>query len=576
MRVTGAKLVRYALEQINPGWVLGIPGVHTTELFDELAASSVIQPLLVTHEGGAAFMADAISRTSNHIGTLLVVPGAGLTHAASGIAEAFLDGIPMLVLSGGINRAHDMGYQLHDIDQQALMAPITKGQWRVDRHDDVVMTIYQACKLALSGKPGPVYVELPVNVLLFEGDSGSLLAWPGVNLAVLPPESLVDEAVEIIESARQPGIFVGWGARHAVAELTQLAELIGAPVATTLQGLSSFPADHPLHAGMGFGSAAVPSAREVFAGCDCLIAVGTCFSEVGTGSYGVRVPENLIHIDIDPVALSRNYPARVGMAADSKAAVAELCRKLLQAGVNRDSYKLRQRIARLKVAYARAFQRGGDPQRVNPGKLFQSLDQLFPSDLIVVADDGNHTFLTAELMPMSGQRTFISPTDFNCMGYAIPAAAGARLANSRREVVAVVGDGAFLMTSNELLTATSNRLGMIVMVFADGELSQIAQAQEVPYNRKTCTVLKPLNLEAAAAMTGCDYLPMLHNDAIQPCLHEARELAAQGRVVLVEVRIDYSQKTAFTKGIVKTNVARMPSREIFRLGMRALTRRVTG
>lgn len=574
MRATGAKLVRYALEQVNPGWVLGIPGVHTTELFDELSESPSIRPVLVTHEGGAAFMADAISRTSNHLGTLLVVPGAGLTHAASGIAEAFLDGIPMLVLSGGINRAHEMGYQLHDIDQQALMAPITKGQWRVDHHEQVVITIYQACKLALSGKPGPVYVELPVNVLLFEGNSGSLLAWPGLGMPPEPALHEIEQAAHLITAARRPGLFVGWGGRHARAELIRLAELIGAPVATTLQGLSSFPADHPLHVGMGIGAAAVPAAREAFADCDCLIAVGTCFSEVGTGSYGIRVPDNLIHIDIDPAALGRNYPARVSMAADSKAAISALVNRLQQLGADRDSHHLRQRIARRKLSYVRAFRRGGNRARVNPGVLFQVLDALSASDLIVVADDGNHTFLTAELMPMSGQRQFISPTDFNCMGYAVPAAVGAKLANPAKEVVAVVGDGALLMTSNELLTATSNGLGLVVMVFADGELSQIAQAQEIPYNRKTCTLLRPLDLRAAAAMTGCEYLAMDTNDDVESCLRRARDVAAAGRVALVEVRIDYSQKTAFTKGIVKTNVLRMSGRELVRIGARAVARRI--
>lgn len=574
VKYTGAWLARFALEQLDVGWVFGIPGVHTTELFDELASSPKLQPVLVTHEGGASFMADAVSRTSSRVGTLLVVPGAGLTHAMSGIAEAFLDGIPMLVLSGGVRRNKGRAYQLHDIDQQALMRPVTKAQFLATQHHEIIPMLYMAYREAVRGRPGPVYVELPVDVLLFQGEAPALPAFPGVTQDLpLRPEDL-DDACARLETARHPCCFVGWGARGARDELVALAELLGAPVATTLQGLSSFPADHPLHAGMSFGMAAVPAARKAFENCDCLLAIGTCFSEIGTGSYSVEVPESLIHVDIDPAVFSRNYPAAVSLCSDARPALAALLQRLQARGRiggagGRDRMA---RIARDKADTLRDWRKGGDPDRVNPARLFQSLDRLIARDAIVVADDGNHTFLTAELLPMSGQRQFISPTDFNCMGYAVPAAIGARLANPGREVLAVVGDGAFLMTGIELLTAVSRKLGLVVLVFSDGELSQIAQAQQLPYNRKTCTVLTPLNLEAAAATTGCAFLHMKGDSEIEAVLAEARALAAQGRPVLVDVRIDYSRKSAFTAGIVAANLKRMPGGEKLRIVTRAALR----
>lgn len=574
MKRTGAWLARFALEQIGVRHVFGIPGVHTTELFDELASSSSIVPVLVTHEGGAAFMADAVSRTTDRIGTLLVVPGAGLTHAASGIAEAYLDGVPMLVLSGGIHRASGRGYQLHDIDQQALVAAFTKARWRVESQRDIVTTIYRAYTEAMSGCPGPVYVELPVDVLMMSGEAGGLLEWPGLPAPMAAAPELVAEACELIASARRPGLFVGWGARGARQQLMALADRLGAPVATTLQGLSSFPSDHPLHAGMSFGLAAAPAARQAFKNCDCLIAIGTRFGEIGTGSYSVEVPESLIHIDLDAEVFSRNYPARVAIQADARMAVQALLDTLGARGVARSARPMRSRISRDKAAYLHDWRKSGDAQRVNPARLFHSVDAFWAKDAVVVADDGNHTFLTAELLPMPQGRHFISPTDFNCMGYAVPAAIGAKLANPAREVLAVVGDGAFLMTGNELLTAAAQQLGLIVLVFSDGELAQIAQAQTLPYKRKTCTVLSPLDLASAARATGCEFLSMQCDRDIEPVLIEARRLAATRRPVLVDVRIDYSRRTAFTQGIVSANVKRMPTPDKLRMAMRAVSRRV--
>ena len=169
MHKTAAWLARHALEQAGVHYTFGIPGVHNTELYDEFAASGSITPVLVAHEGGGAFMADAVSRTGAGLGALLIVPAAGVTHAASGIGEAFLDGIPMLVLAGGIRRDTGRAYQLHDMDQHALLAPITKGRWRVERYEDVVPVIHEAYRLATTGEPGPVFVEIPVNLQLEAG-----------------------------------------------------------------------------------------------------------------------------------------------------------------------------------------------------------------------------------------------------------------------------------------------------------------------------------------------------------------------------------------------------------------------
>jgi acetolactate synthase-1/2/3 large subunit len=576
MARTAASLLREALEAVGVRYTFGIPGVHNTEIYDELAKSRSITPVLVTHEGGGAFMADAVSRTGTSLGTLVIVPAAGVTHAASGIAEAYLDGIPMLVIAGGIRRDTGRHYQLHDVDQHALLKPITKGTWLVERHDQVIPTIFEAVRLATSGEPGPVFVEIPVNLQLFTGEHGTPAGWPGPpSPATTADQSSIDDAVRLLTGARSPGIFVGWGAVHATSELAELAERLGAPVSTTLQGLSAFPANHPLHAGFCLGRAAVPAAENAFRDCDVLLAAGTRFSEIATGSFGYAPPSDLIHIDVNPAVFGANYPARVALEGDSQLLLRRLLASLqapADAAARRE--RVAAKIASDKQAYRAQWLAHDSGDRVNPQRFFDGLRRRLADDATVVVDDGNHTFLAAELLPIRHPRGFISPTDFNCMGYCVPATIGAKLARGEAQVVGIVGDGAFRMTGLELATASAQRLGVIVFVFNDGELAQIAQAQEIPYNRKTCTVLGPLDIAGVAQATGAIFLRIGDDASIEPVLEAAFRAAAADQPVLVEVAVDYSRRTRFTEGIVKTNLERFDLGTKARLVGRALWRRL--
>ncbi|HTN29465.1 MAG TPA: thiamine pyrophosphate-binding protein [Pseudomonas sp.] len=575
MKKTGAALARFALEQLGVRFTFGIPGVHNTELYDELNASDRIQPVLVTHECGAAFMADAVSRTSESIGTLVIVPAAGVTHAASGIGEAGLDGIPMLIISGGIHSDSPYRYQLHDIDQHALLKPITKATFRIESHKDVIPTLYEAYRIATSNEPGPVFVELPYNIGNFLGDVDEM---PAFQKAIATPQESTDdlrEAARLLVGAQRPGLFLGWGAVDAQADLVRLAELLDAPACTTLQGLSAFPGNHPLHVGMGFGDYAVPAAANAFAGCDCLLAVGTRFSEIPTGSYSMPVPDCLIHADINPDVFNANFPARVTLQGDAAQVIPALLREVeaLQPAARSG---MTERIRADKAAYRKEWLKHDSKGRVNPAHFFGELRGQLDDEAIVVADDGNHTFLIAELMPIHGPRRYLSPSDFNAMGYCIPAAIGARLANPDKTVVGVVGDGALRMTGLEMLTASQLQLGVPLFVFNDGELSQIAQAQEIPYNRKTCTVLQPLNIKALAEATGAAFVAIENNEGCAEGIRQALEIAVQNRPVLVDVRVDYSKRTRFTQGVVKATLKRFTPRDKVRVIGRALWRRVTG
>ncbi|MBI3130842.1 MAG: thiamine pyrophosphate-binding protein [Acidobacteria bacterium] len=568
---TAAHLARLALERVGVRTTFGIPGVHTTELYDELGSSDLITPMLVTSEFSGAFMAEATSRVGGSLGCLVVVPAAGLTHAASGIGEAFLDGIPLLVITGGTRTDLPYRYQLHEIDQLEVAKGFTKGAYRVTRHADVMPTIYEAARLARRGTPGPVLVELPVNLQLLTGEADDTLPFVPDPLPALPSAEALDAAAALLAASRKPALFVGWGARGA--RLVELAERLGAPVATTLQGLASFPHEHPLHAGFGFGRSAVPAARHAVGDHDCLLAIGTRFAEIATGSFGIEPPVNLIHVDIDGAVLGANYPAAVALQGDAAAVVDALLARLQ--AKPRDTAR-EARIAADKAVYASAFRAHLCPGRVNPARFFEALEAQTPADTLTCVDDGNHTFLAAELWPVRGGGDFISPTDFNAMGYAVPAAIAAKLAHPGREVQAIVGDGCVRMTGLELATASANGLGLVCYVFDDGELSQIAQAQAAPYNRKVCTVLPALNLEGLALATGAAFVAIGEDADLGAGIREARAWAAEGRPVLVQVRVDYGKATAFTAGAIQTNLARFPLGAKARILGRALWRKVTG
>ena len=577
MKKTGAWLVRYALEQIGVKHTFGIPGVHNTEIYDELNNSESIEPVLVTHEASGSFMADAISRTSDSIGTMMIVPAAGASYSSAGMGEAYMAGVPMLVIAGGIRSNSDYRYQLHDMDQHAMLKPVTKETYCIEHHKDIIPTIFEAYDTAMSGLPGPVFVEVPVNLQMDKGDVAELPVYRALNRSVELDIDAIDKAVEQLCNAKNPGLFVGWGAKESTEWLVKIAELLNAPVSTTLQGLSVFPANHPLHVGMSFGPAAVPAATNAFKHCDCMLAVGTRFAEIPTGSFGVTVPKKLIHIDIDSRVFNANYPASVTIEGDASSVLERLYDVLSQRPAPKNEREaVATEIRKDKLQYDEEWASHDSDDRVNPAAFFKGLRAQLADDDYVVADDGNHTFLAAELMPIHKSKHFISPSDFNCMGYCVPAVIGTKLVNPEKQVVGIIGDGAFAMTCMEILTASRLRIAGVFFVFHDGELSQISQAQEIPYNRKTCTVLGDIDVSGVARATGARFLSLECDADINSVIQKSLELANTGVPVVVDVNVDYSKRTRFTKGIVGTNLKRFEMGTKARFIGRAVKRKIMG
>ena len=568
MKRTGAELVVRALEDEGIALAFGIPGTHNIELWDALASSESVRSVLVTDEQSASFMADAAWRASGVMACVNVVPGAGLTHAMSGIAEAFLDGVPMLVLGCGIRRDTGRAYQLHDVDQLALARPVTKAQILPSSGAALYDVVRRACRIARSGTPGPVFVEVPADQYLFRHETE--IVPPAAEAPHAPDADAVERAAKILRAAKRPLLYAGLGA--AKADLVALAERLESPVSTTFQGKGVFPESHPLSLWPGFGDAAPPFARDVAASCDATLAIGCRFAEVATGSYGMRPPHPLVHVDIDASVPGRNEPADFAVAADAAAFVAALLpridRRAPDAGL-RD--RIRSGRAEVDVELARP-----SAGRVSPHLLLRALQEAFGPGTIFTSDSGNGTFLAVEGLRLEKPGRLLAPVDFSCMGYAVPAALGAKLARPGAPVVALAGDGAFLMTGLELLTAAQNGLGVAVFVLRDRELAQIAQFQATALGRKASSTLADHDLLALARALGAEALSLPTDASIRSVVSSAKEFADAGRPVLVDVAIDYSVKTFFTRGVVKTNFLRLPWGDRLRFVARALARKLPG
>jgi len=570
MKMTGADIAVRALEDEGIPFTFGIPGTHNIELYDSLSRSTKVRAILVTDEQSASFMADGVARSSGKLAVANVVPGAGLTHALSGITEAYLDGVAMLVLACGIRRDTGKAFQLHDVDQQAIARPVTKAQFLVASGPELYATIRHACRIARAAPAGPVFVEVPADQYLFrhEVDLDTLVAEPELQS---PRAADLERARSLIAASRRPLLYLGAGAAGAGLDLVALAERLDAPVATTIAGKGVFPESHPLWLWCGFGAAAPPFVQKIAAACDLTLAIGCRFSEVGTGSYGLEPPGKLIHVDVDSSVLDKNYRAELPMVADAGRFVSSL---LTNMEPRKADMELREAIHAGHLKVWSGWAAPGDAERVSPPLLLKTLQEIVGPDAVYTTDSGNGTFLAMECLRLDRPRSFLAPIDYSCMGYAVPAALGAALACPGRPVVSLAGDGAFLMTGLELLTAAQLQLPVMVLLLRDRELAQIAQFQQTALGRKSCSELPDYDLAAFCRAVGAEYLLLARNAEIGDILRQARKLTEASKPVVVEVNIDYSRKTYFTNGVVRVNFGRLAWPDRLRMVARALTRRL--
>ncbi len=574
----GGVLVAHALASAGISHTFGIPGTHNIELYDALAQSNV-KPVLVTDEQSAGFMADGMSRSGGGIGCANVVPGAGITHVMSGVAEAYMDNVPMLVLTCGIRTDMDLKYQLHDIDQLAVIGPVCKKTWQVTVGEDIPYILLEAVALAIAGCPGPVSVAIPVNLYMFTfaWDPKRYESWKSqrqqdaVNAPPVASKDQIATVANMLQQAKKPLLHVGLGAADCSELVVALAEKTGAVVSTTFSGQGAMPEDHPQWLWPGFGNACPPALKKIADGCDATLIVGARMGEISTGSYGVTVKSPSAQVDIEPSVLSANFPVDHEICSEARLFLEALLSAL--GDMSRDTSKLTEELKNAHQTVAKQQAKSGDSSRVSPHTMFSEVQKHFPKNTVYTTDSGKGTFLAMEHLRVPGPRLVLSPTDFSCMGYAIPGALGAAFGDLSRPVVAFAGDGALLMTGLELITAAQHQLKLAMFVLSDGELGQIASFQRTLTNDAPCSVLPDYNLKAFAEVASVPYLEWNADSDIESVMKKTMDHLENGPVV-IKVTIDYSQKTFFTKGVVKTNFGRLPWKDRLRMVGRAVRRRL--
>jgi acetolactate synthase-1/2/3 large subunit len=442
--------------------------------------------------------------------------------------------------------------------------------------------IREACALARRGTPGPVMVEVSVDHYLtrHEVDPETFRA-PEEKP---PPKASAEEIRTAAELLSDPGakplLYAGLGAQGATAELLALAERLEAPVSTTFQGKGVFPESHPLFLWNGFGSAAPGFVRRIADERNVTLALGCRFSEVGTGSYGFTPPGPLIHVDINGEVLNRNFPAALAVVSDAREFLTALLEELVQIQAERRGEpidtRMRNRIREGHEEVRKGWLEQRSAGRVTPYVLLDALQRELGPETIFAADSGNGTFLAMECLRLNRPGRFLAPVDYSCMGYSVPAAIGAALGKPGTPVVALAGDGAFLMTGLELLTAVSQRVPVAVFVLRDRELAQIAQFQTTAFNRRVASALPDFHAGSIAEAVGAEWLPLDSDADVTEVVRAARATMQAGRPVLVDVAIDYTNKTYFTRGVVKTMLGRLSWPDRVRFVARAVSRRLSG
>jgi thiamine pyrophosphate-dependent acetolactate synthase large subunit-like protein len=534
-RPTGADLLVQQLKALGVRHVFGYPGGQLTPLYDALQRQPGVRHILARHEQAAAFMADGYARATGQPGVCLAVCGPGVYNAATPLASAFTDSIPLLLISGQVPSA-GLGLRscyYHENDQLLACATMTKARFRAARVAEIPDMVGTAFACLTGGRPGPVLFEVAVDVLRDDAgtvaDAPPAMRAPPVPLA--PTRDATAALADLVSSWQKPLLLAGGGVIAAAAEtlLVQLAERLGAPVFTSLMGRSAMPSDHPLAAGLPWQQATSDLTdmqrffSPLFAEADGMLAIGCRFTQATTGGWLLKPPPQLAQIDIDPAEIGRHYPVAQGIQADARKALEELaaCQGLFNLAVPRSPWadpKLRHESWRL------------------PGlDLVGPLRRLLPRDAIVVADITRLSYILLAEFPVYQPRTFLHPAGFVPMGYGIPAALGAKAALPARTVVAVVGDGCFQMCGMELASAVQERLPVIVVLVNDGSLTLIKLIQERRYGGRFLGVdLVNPDFGLMAQAFGVRHWRVASDATFAAALHEA--LALQETAV-IEVKL---------------------------------------
>ncbi len=491
-RIASYLLTEY-LERLGVEVIFGLCG-HTVIAFLDALGKSRIRFVSTRHEQVAAHATDGYARASGKPGVLLTHLGPGLTNAATGVANAALDSIPMVVIAGDVP-SHYFGRHPHqeinlhiDADQFEVYRPFCKRIYRVDRPQDLPRIMERAFHLSQTGRPGPVLVDVPMDIFSADlpVDAFQKLPTPVARPAIDP--SAVAQIVEALAEAKHPLIYAGGGvlSSGATAELAALAEALEIPVAHTLMGKGCMHEDHPLLLGMtGFWG--TPIANEMCRTADLILAVGTRLAEASSSSWDPRFtfsipPTRLMHIDIDPAEIGRNFPTEFGVVADAKLALGSLAAAAHGRKHHaRGNVRLKISLGRKEFAQNWAHQRDSDQFPLRPERILAELRKAVPEDGFIVTDVGWNKNGVGQQFPITVPGTFITPSGLATMGFGPSAVLGVKMAQPNRAAVALIGDGAFGSNPSVVATAMEANLPVVWVVMDNSAFGTIAGLEKMHY-----------------------------------------------------------------------------------------------
>ena len=478
--LNGAQITIRLLERQGIRTVAGIPGGAILPIYDALGQSQLIHHVLARHEQGAGFMAQGMARATGQTAVCLASSGPGATNLLTAIADAKLDSIPLVAITGQVPKAMIGTDAFQEVDTYGLSIPITKHNFLVSSAEELLTVIPRAFEIAASGRPGPVLVDIPKDVQM---QAIEVSDWPEPGRRLPPPAAdawAISEAAAMINAAKRPILYLGGGVVHASASglAIELAEKAGLPTVMTLMGLGCMPVDHPLSLGM-LGMHAARYTNLALDECDLLIAVGARFDDRATGKVAAFCPQaKIIHIDIDPAELDKIKTAHIGITADIEAALS----RLIPAVANNARAPWQQRIAELKAEHP--FLMPDKDKPMSHFGLIHSVAACLDDTATIATDVGQHQMWVAQAYPLRRPRQWLTSGGLGTMGFGVPAAIGAALAEPERTVVCFSGDGSILMNIQELVTAAEEGANIKIVLMNNATLGLVHQQQTLFYGER--------------------------------------------------------------------------------------------
>lgn len=490
MQLTGAQAVVRSLEELGVDVVFGIPGGAVLPVYDPLFDSQKLRHVLVRHEQGAGHAASGYAHATGKVGVMMATSGPGATNLITPLADAQMDSIPVVAITGQVGRSLIGTDAFQEADITGMTMPITKHNFLVRNGDDIAQVMAEAFHIARSGRPGAVLVDVPKDIL----QGQCTFSWPpqmdlpGYKPNTKPHSRQVREAAKLIAAAHKPVLYVGGGVirGEASAELLELAELTGIPVVTTLMARGAFPDSHPQHLGMP-GMHGTVAAVGALQKSDLLIALGTRFDDRVTGQLSSFAPEaKVIHADIDPAEIGKNRHADVPIVGDVKAVISDLTEVLRRDGTTSAALKLDswwEYLSGLKSTYPLSYGPQSDGS-LSPEYVIEKLGQIAGPEAVYVAGVGQHQMWAAQFVKYENPKTWLNSGGLGTMGFAVPAAMGAKFARPEAEVWAIDGDGCFQMTNQELATCAIEGAPIKVALINNGNLGMVRQWQTLFYDQR--------------------------------------------------------------------------------------------